>query len=332
MFKKLFLLFLTIALFVSCLKDDNETLQCYYSDLGITEANGSSFLTNNGRRINWKVRHSEKFIEIYYFYGPSNGHGEYWEKGHLFERNNNCSKYLLSYNKGFGWYENLLEVRGNLNTNVVLQDWGNNGVFSGKFFNDNSSSNFWVKLDTNSYYNFNNNIQTTKNCIDLVTPQNIDMDGDGITDYQLLKKEQIIGTQQVSSLNNSVNIEALNNNSILKGNTIGILNEIPFSSNNQISNIHESNNILGLLIDFEPPFDRYNFWYSDHHYGINYYYPYFPHKGFANNKDDYILVKLERDGLYYYGWIKIKVNYANCQFEVLETYLNPNPNEHVSVN
>lgn len=87
---------------------------------------------------------------------------------------------------------------------------------------------------------------------------------------------------------------------------------------------------LGILATHNAPLDRFNHWVYDQfhrHYNGQ------PNTSlFTNNEDDYIMVFVITDGETHYGWIRLAPNFNTCSFDIDGTYLNPTPNEHVTVN
>lgn len=347
----LFLLVCSIAI-ISCTKENLNTSSCTIPNLGVT--NQDTAVVTNGRVSPWKVRYTETEIELYRTTIPQL-HGEHDTIGYVFRKVTNlrglntCLEFSYGYRHGTGAYGNIdigktVSITKAPVYSYQIQQWVENERLVGQLvvptnlFGGITTLKFWVEYDEDDYYEYENNTPSASECIDPFVPIHIDINNDGVNDFSF--KNEVLDYSSANIFNlsrkiNSFKVIPLNNNSILYKVPLDFSNlvfEPPFSTQNasETQMPHFTNNTLAILEEFEPPYDRFDYWHF-HNVSIHYYHPDHPQYGFANDIDDYILVKLEKDGQYYYGWIKLLVKNHECVFEVLETYINPVANQHVSV-
>lgn len=349
MFKKKYLLLFPFVLLIvtSCLQENFNTPDCTYQNLGIT--NQDTSFNGNSNSYKWNVRYNQNQVELYIVLGYGH-HGEHDTIGYVFQKvndlrsNSACLEFSYGYVHSTGYVGTIdlgktRSIRSAPVHDVQIQEWIENERFVGQLVVPANSTGglstlkFWVDYDSDDYYEYENNTASASYCIDPVVPMNIDINHDGIDDFSFQNVTLELNTGLPKKFS-SFSIIPLNNNIILERSPSSFTNlvfEPPFSSANayEIQNTNFITNALAILEEFEPPYDRFDFW----HYGnftIHYYHPDHPY-GFNNDIDDYILVKLEKDGQYYYGWIKLLVKNYECHFEILETYISPIPNQHVSI-
>ena len=345
--KLLIIIVLASILLLSCETEKSNIINCNLeSTLGINSSDSTYvYFQDLDWKTNWYGWYSEELVEIHANFSNDGHHPNRQDVGYVFKKTNNCLEFDYAYRTNITWRYSRSAHTVNIEE-VIIQDWEEDRLFSGKIIEINNHGdrlvrNFWVEFDTDDVYDFTYNANTTANCIDNTTPKEIDLNSDGITDISLEKIENPLTNYDVNlKSTNSIKLITHNNNSILWGD-YGLFSEAPFTTNNRNEHIpgNDTEDILSILFEYYPPYDRFNLWYA---YGPGFRYNIqtvpWGHPSNAdfniinNNVDDYLMVKIEKDGEYYYGWIKMKIDFDNCQFEVLETYLNPNPNEHVSVN
>jgi hypothetical protein len=337
--KLLFALTIISLIFLSCSDTEKTDLEnCQVTDLRITEFNGKKFIFNNGQlESDWEIRYSDELVEIIASHPYPNGHGELIYYGYVFKKINDCLEFYYAYSIAENLWFGKESVRLINVVNVLIQDWEKDNLFSGEITEitetgNTITRNFWIEFDTTSEYDFSYSPLTSENCINLVTGYKVDVNNDGIDDIAFEKFEIPSNNTTLNEKSNSIKIVPLNNNTLLREDLIFF--EAPFNSVDMREyviqpigpSVFQYHDHIGLLVEYEPPFDRFNMWY----YGGGFFY-YGANSPLTNAVDDYLVIKIEKNGAYYYGWIKMKIDFDNCQFEVLETYSNPTPNEHISV-
>jgi hypothetical protein len=327
-FLKKYFLFSLLLLF-SCSKNGIwDDPQCIYNELGVTSLNSEVYPSSVRNPVDWQGKYSEQSVEVNYNY-PTGFEGQNDTFGFVFKKEGSCINFDYSYSNYDDPYTGFSFVKPIEIDSFELQEYIEDIKIVGQitFYNpytrETETKKFWYIYSTEDYFDTNTTYVTFNNCTNSSIPISIDLNNDNIDDFSITSDEDNSPDHLIKY---SIEVFSLNNNIILSNTSLSpykIIFEPPFSSSNKREDNSYIENTLAVFAEYQPPLDNFNHWITTNWYGY--------YIDFINSIDDYIIVKVEKDGLFYYGWIKIRVNYEDCIFEVVETYLNAIPNEHVSV-
>jgi hypothetical protein len=276
----------------------------------------------------WKGKYSENSVEVNF--SVKGWEGETDLVGFVFRKKNNCIELDYAYYSFFGGCcdgssYSLLSVNYINIDSFTIQEYIEDDKLVGQitFLNPNTQTLVTIKFSyiftPDDYFDSNISDVTFNDCFDTNFSINIDLNSDNINDFSITHNETDLLPDGTT---HTIQINSLNENTISTKYIFlphKIIFEPPFSSFISLGSNDITNHNLGRFSEYTSPLQNFNYWHSTE--GATY-----------NNIDDYIIVKVEKDGLFYYGWIKIKIDYEDCIFEIVETYINPTPNEHISVN
>jgi len=188
---------------------------------------------------------------------------------------------------------------------------------------------FWLEFTEENYATENTNYALFEDCLSSKLPIDIDVNKDGFVDYKMIA-EKVRDVGNIPQFNRYV-MKLIstneNENQILSPRRnqgpYTVLFEPPFTSENTRQYFNEVKNALDIFYEFDAPYQSFNYFLNNR----------LTYKEFlANEKEDYYLIKMGLDAEEYYGWIQFKFNSETCTVEIIDTYLNPNADEHISVN
>lgn len=281
----------------------------------------------------WKGTYSETSIRIS-FTKEISSDGESEKFMFVFDKTNDCPKLARAYKYYYGSNVDVSAITEMDVLSFNIKDWENNLKFSGTVaYKDphNSqyfSKKFWVEFTEENLEIENTNFSFFADCFDSKLPINIDINTDGIIDYKMIYElNRNIGNKpQFSIYKIKLISNNENKNQILSpiSNKIpySVIYEAPFTSKNKVQYVNDVKDALDVFYEFDTPYQSYNYFLNNN----------LTYKGIlGNNKDDYYIVKMEIGNQNYYGWIKVGFNSLNCQVEIIDTFLNSNAEEHISV-
>lgn len=321
-----FILLLALLIWISCGKNEVPEV-CNIVDINLSEGDSIAHVSPT-KDYYWTGFEDDTYININYAYKVGNFNES--EKFSFIIKKGNC----LTIDYAYKFYDGKFYDVSALTIMEVL-DFGYQTHISKKLitgfvsFKDPHSKEiitkkFWVNLKTKPteeapiYF---------KNCIGNQIPIAIDMNKDGITDFSF-------ETEIIENKSNKPNFKRykvyLKSNQASNGILSPIKNnppytvifEAPFTSQNTQIYITDVKDELDIFYEFAAPFESYNFWVNN---GLTY------SELLTNSKEDYYLVSLRQGTFVYYGWIKFRFLVRNCQIQVLDTYLHPIANQHISV-
>jgi hypothetical protein len=275
----------------------------------------------------WKGKYSENSVEVNF--SVKGWEGETDLVGFVFSKKNNCIELDYAYYAFFGGCcdgssRSLLSVKYINIDSFTIQEYIEDEKLVGQitFLNPNTQNLVTIKFSyiftPDDYFDSNTTDITFNDCIGTNFPINIDLNSDNVYDFSITLDDTDLLPDGTT---HTIQINSLNENTILSTLTrYRIILEPPFSSSDSPGSSYINNYNLGIFREYTPPLQSFNFWFPNSFWR------------YKNNIDGYIVIKFEEGGLFYYGWIKIKIDYEDCIFEIVETYINPTPNEHISVN
>lgn len=335
-FFKVFILFL----FFSCSsKDENKKeiidgiLKCKNATILISEKDSIAFDDDDSDPIYWVGAYNETSVKI--SFTKDIGFDDVTERHtFVFDKINGCLKIAHAYKYYDGKKVDISAITGLEYLQSFTQDWEVDKKFTGhlSYMDPHNGKTyirkFWVEFSEEDYLEDVTNSQLFANCFSSRLPIEIDMNNDGNTDfrldYDLIRNtgnnpSYSEYTIKLISSDNSINyiLSPKRNSS-----PYSVIFEPPFSSRNTKQYFNGVKNALDVFYEFDSPYNKYNYFLNNN---LTY------TKNFNNNIDDYYVVSLILDGEQHFGWIKFQFNSNNCSIDVLETYLNPNPNQHINV-
>lgn len=342
-FKLLLLMSIAVASY-SCSENNNDegiegTIFCEFSDLEVSELD-NVVISDPTEPVVWEGNYSENSLTISYT-KKLNNHGSSETLSFVFNKVGDC----LQLDRGYEFYNGGVSDVSALTEVYVLEfylkDWEMDKKFTGQIvYRDHHDKlikelNFWIEFSADDYIVENTQYDYFADCFANKLPIDLDLDNDGIIDYSVLYEEVEDNGNRPSFTSYTIKLRSTDEtiNEILSPRGVSIpfpvIFEPPFSSDNTRSydankfNSLDVRNALDVFYEFETPYENYNYFLNNNLTNK---------KEFENNIDDYYIIKLIRNNESFYGWIKINFNALECEVEVLDTFLNTNPNEHISVN
>ena len=282
----------------------------------------------------WKGTYSETSIKISFTKDIGND-GESEKYAFIFNKTDYCPKIIRAYKFYNG---NKVDVSAISEIDILsfnIKDWINDLKFSGivtykePHNNHFVSRKFWIEFTEENKEIENTNYLFFSDCFGNKLPIKIDINKDGIIDYKMISEEtRDIGnnpqfnfyTVKLISTNENKN-QILSPISNITPHTV--IYEAPFTSENKIQYMNDVRNALDVFYEFDAPYQNYNYFLNNN----------LTNKGILeNNKNDYYIISMDFNNKRFYGWIKIHFNSSNCQIEILDTFLNTIPNQHITIN
>ena len=327
-----FYIFFSLLFLLSCEDNFIQFGTCSGSDMGITADN------MNTKFGFWNSRYSDDTLEIIFQSCCPNGGNPFYQYGFVFKKLGDCLSIDYGYFQDFNDTDELKNIKNIQVLSFKMQNYIADRHISGKinFRNHNDQVieyEFYVDINSSNSFNFDALAPSKTTCIDQIAGEQIDIDNDGTADFELKTQDLLYNNPDASFY--GVAIVPLNDNAVLKASSNAVPVEPPFTTENKsaISASGAQNNIwlnLGILATHDTPLDRFNYWVYDQYF--RYYNSNNRTSLFSNTTDDYIMVSVFKNGENHYGWLKLAVNFTTCTFSISDSYLNPNPDEHVSVN
>lgn len=341
LFFRVLLLIISSGLFFSCSNQKNLDeipeidirIKCSNTDIQITE-NDSLAISNSLKPAIWRGFHNINSVQIYFTKEVSSD-GETETFTAIFSKVNNCLKIERAYKFYDGKQVDVSAITEVVVLDFDIKTWEIDDLFLGIITyldphdKETYSRKFWIKLTSESTQNESLEPFFFKNCVGDLLPLDIDLDKDGNIDFKLTYEEiNDTGNKprfsyyiiKLVSTNQSINqiLSPKRNNS-----PYFVVFEPPFSSENTKQYLEDVKNELDVFYEFEVPYEKYNYFLSNK---LTY------REILTNNLKDYFVVSLFIDGKNYFGWIQFELDSANCTVKIVETYLNPIPDEHIFVN
>lgn len=314
------------------------TILCDLSNIEVSESD-NMVIEDATNPVLWKGSYTDDSVRINYT-KKLNNYGAAETLNFVFNKVDNC----LQIDRGYEFYDggvsDISAITQVYVLEVYIKDWEIDKKFTGQIvYRDHHDKliknlNFWVEFTTDDYVIEDTNYTYFPDCFTSKLPIDIDLDNDGITDYSILSEEVIDFANRPNFVAHTIKLVSTDEtiNEILSPRGVSIpfpvIFEPPFSSENTRKydanrfNSVDVRNALDVFYEFDTPYESYNFFLQNN---LTY------QKEFSNNKDDYYAIKLIRNNESFYGWIKIDFNALDCKIEVLDTFLNPTPNENISV-
>ncbi|WP_439130933.1 hypothetical protein [Polaribacter sp.] len=314
------------------------TVICNFSNLSISEAD-NIVIANENKPVLWQGNYTDDTVTIH-FTKPLDDDGLSETLNFVFIKIDSClqiDRGYEFYNGGTGDISALTEVKV---LEFYLNEWEIDKKLAGRIvYRDHHDKliktlNFWIEFTPDDYLVEDTNFTYFSDCFGDKLPIAIDLDNDGTTDYNILAEEVVDFANRPNFVSYNIKLVSTDEsiNEILSPKGVGIpfpvLFEPPFSTENTRSyaankfNSEDVKNSLDVFYEFSPPYESYNFFLQNN---LTY------KKELSNDKDDYYAVRLIRNNKNFYGWIKIEFNALDCKIAVLETYVNPNAEEHINI-
>ncbi|WP_250432602.1 hypothetical protein [Hanstruepera flava] len=344
-----------VLLCLNCQNDDDnpensaipeeESCEMQFDDLGLTVANEIFFAEQAGWTIDdtpWKGRYSDNIIELSFEgnCGPECGAKAIF----VFNKIGNCidyNYYYTVYNQGGNIFDTRSISESFLLYELTIQEYIEDRLFVGRISNTHQNEiyniDFWIELNEDDYFTEEVPEYTSfQDCLGSQTPFNIDVSNDNNPDYSIIYNEEIIQyhSYEVPYLKSEINFTSTNPNNTILGyfdnfngafygglqTTVNgtILSE-DFTSESDSVYIGEYHDFIG---ESEYPYKQYNIW-TGREWNI------YDNPGILS--DWYIVVKMILNGEPHYGYINFSILGNDCEIVIHETYLNPTPNEHITI-
>lgn len=309
------------------------TSLCTTNNFSVTQQDSIVNL-NAENPVVWRGEYSENKVKIH-FTTVAGSDGETEQFNFVFKKQNNCVS--LDYaNK----YYNGKDVDVSALTTIqvsefYIAEWIENKKLTGILIYQDPhdkltySRKFWVEFTDKNIIMENPKINYFNDCLGGKLPIDIDVNNDNISDFQLVYEKFDDNGNDPSFSKYVVKLISTDQNvnkilSPLRNNPpYLVVYEPPFSSENTRQYFNGVKDELDVFYEFEAPFESYNFFLNN----------LLTYKGrLGNNSDDYFVISKDINNLRYYGWIRFEFKVLECKIEVLESFLNDTPNQHVFVN
>lgn len=311
---------------------EDEIILCSNTDVLITNEDNIVF-EHATNPVIWKGTYNDSSIKIN-FKKDVGTDGESETYTFILDKTDNCPKIERAYKFYDGNNDDISAITEMVVLEFYIKDWETDKKISGLIvYRDphdklTYSRKFWIEFTENNFEIEDTNHSLFDDCFASKLPIDIDMNNDDIIDYQMIseKRRDIGNTPQFSiytlkliSTYDTANLilSPLNSQS-----PYSVIFEAPFTSENTRQYFNGTKNALDVFYEFDTPYESYNYFLDNN---LTY------KKVLENNKEDYYIISMSLDNKIHYGWIKFKFNSSDCEVEILETFLNQNPNQHISV-
>ncbi|NIK92148.1 hypothetical protein GZ212_08285 [Mangrovimonas sp. CR14] len=341
MIKNIFLLILPIFI-LSCSKDDSIVLEdqiceMQFVDLGITEESDHievQIFPGLVESLSWEVNFTDDTLLLFYDY-PAGDEG-YINTTFKFKKKSDCILFDYGYTAqidavDFDW-GGIFESTATYE--IIVQEWIPDEKFVGRLIatenGTTSSYDFYVTLTDLDYISIEDlNYISFDDCMGNVLPLEIDLNNDGTPDFSFDSEDILVNysTNQLSHLDSYLYFKALNPNNKVLGNFDDFMFVVQSESTIQSSEamVYEENEgVFGFYRDYTSnsqfPYMLYNNWYEN-----NIPIP-------IISQYNYIFIRMEINGQPHYGYVRFSLDpFITCSLTIEETYLNPTPNEHITI-
>lgn len=314
------------------------TILCDLTEIGIT-ASDNLVVLENSESVAWQGSYSDNSVKISYT-KDLNDNNTTETLNFVFNKIEDCLQIDYGYEFYDGSTADISAITQVYVLEVTVQDWIIDEKFTGQItYRDHHDKliktiTFWVEFTTDNYIEEKTDFTYFDDCFANKLPIDIDLDNDGTIDYSIQadEVEDFANTPNFTEYTIRLVSKDEEINEILSPRGVSVpfpvIFEPPFSTDNTRSyaankfNSEDVRNALDVFYEFDTPYESYNFFLQNN---LTCY------KEFNNDTDDYYAVRLIRNDANYYGWIKINFNALNCDIEVIDTYLNPNAEEHITI-
>lgn len=311
---------------------EDGTVVCTNTDTSITEGD-NVVVEHPTNPILWKGSYTETTIKINFTIDVGTD-GESEKFAFIFNKTDDCPKIARAYKFYDGNNDDISAVTEMQVLEFYIKDWKVDQLFSGLLYYKDPhtkefvSRKFWIEFTEENFEIENTDYSFFSDCFGNQLPINIDLNTDGITDFIMTaEKTRDIGntpkfniyTIKLVSSNDNINqiLSPKNQQS-----PYSVIFEAPFTSEDKKQYFNGVKNALDVFYEFDAPYQNYNFFLNNNLTNK---------EVLENNKEDYYIISMNLNNTTFYGWIKFKYSTANCNVEILETYLNPIAEEHISV-
>jgi hypothetical protein len=314
------------------IKDPEVVINCSNSAVIITEDDAIA-IPSDTNPVSWVGSYTSTTVQV--SFTKEIGFDDVTERHtFVFNKVNGCLKIDHAYKYYDGKLVDVSAISEMELHGFFTQDWEIDEKFSGvvtyKDPHDGQfyTRKFWVELTATDFFEEPTEFQLFSDCYLDKLPVEIDMDKNGTIDFNLSYLEiRNFGsipaysqyTMQLISTDNDINfiLSPKRNSS-----PYNVLFESPFTTQNTRQYFNGVKNALDVFYEFDAPYQKYNYFLSNN---LTY------KTKLNNNADNYFAVSMSLDESEYFGWIKFRFSSITCSVEVLDTFLNTTPDEHISV-
>ena len=334
--KKIFFFFLLICI-ISCSSKETtkiieEEIDCINTDISISEED-NTVIPHATDPVVWSGSFNEQEVKISYTIEIGNDN-ETETYTFLFNKVNGCLKKLRAFKFYDGKEVDISAVTEMDFLEFYTKEWKADEKLSGYLVYTDPhdkktySRKFWLEFTNNDYSIEDSNYLYFNDCFTNKLPIDIDLNNDEIIDFKLIYEEiNDIGnrpkyTQYTIKLVSTYEEKNKILSPRINESPYFIIFEAPFTSENTRQYFNGVKNTLDIFYEYEIPYQSFNYFLNNN---LTY------KEILENDKDNYYLVSMNLNDEDFYGWIKFNFNSTNCNVEVLDTFLNTNPNENISV-
>ncbi len=313
--------------------EDDEIFICTNTDVSISKED-SIVIPHATNPVVWQGSYNDDHVTIS-FTKPVGSDGENETKAFIFDKKENCLVKNRAYEFYNGELNDVSAVTEMAVSEFYIKEWIADEKLTGLVVYTDPhdkitySRKFWVEFTPADFQVEFTNFLNFDDCFLNKLPLEIDMNADNIIDFKLTYEEvnDVGNTPKYNQYTIKLVSTFAEKNQILS--TVKnqepyfVVHEPPFSSENKIQYLNGVKNALDVFYEYEAPYQSFNYFLNNN---LTY------SSVLENNKDDYFIVSLSLNNETYYGWIHFNFNALNCEVEIVDTYLNPNAGEHVSVN
>lgn len=332
-------LFFSVIFLIGCSstnKNEDDTideLSCTTTEFSITEQD-NIVMPDAVNPVIWKGGFSDNQVKIH-FTIEVDTNGETEQFNFVFKKQHNCLTIDYAYKFYDGKDSDISALTTMQVSEFYIKEWIENQKFTGILVYKDPhdkltySRKFWLEFTDTDRIIEETNFNYFNDCLGGKLPIDIDVNNDNIADFQLVYEKLNDNGNSPSFSRYVVKLISTdqNINKILSPvrNTPPylVVYEPPFSSENTRQYFNGVKNELDIFYEFESPFESYNFFLNN----------LLTYKGrLGNTTEDYFVISKDINNQRFYGWIKFDFKVLECKIEVLETFLNNTPNEHIFVN
>jgi hypothetical protein len=308
------------------------TIVCEASEIEIS-ASDNIVIANSVETVLWKGSYTDTSLKIN-FTKKAGTDGETETFTFVFTKKGDCLQVNRGYKYYYGSYTDVSAVTQMYILEFKIKEWDVDKKITGELvYRDHHDKQvytlkFWIEFNEDDYEVEDSNYNYFSDCLLNKLPINIDVDKDGIIDYNIIyeEKRDVGNRPQFNSYTIKLISTDVEKNKILALDPgpypYPIVFEAPFSTEDTNVYLTGVKNTLDVFYEFDAPYQKYNYFLNNN----------LTYKNILkNNKEDYFLVKMYFGDKKFYGWVKFKFNVLDCEIAVLETYLNPIETKHISI-